>query len=88
MCNINIENKIVDDYINEEYVTNIVTTIVIHHQCWSRECIPRLLNTSYNKLISDKMWMIIKKYKNPIIDFNLLQKTINIKIKELKPELF
>jgi hypothetical protein len=36
----------------------------------------RLLGTIYNDIITEEMWSILKKYRNPTIDFRKLQKEI------------
>jgi len=36
----------------------------------------RLLGTIYNDIITEEIWTILKKFKNPIIDFRKLQKEI------------
>lgn len=50
--------------------------------------ISRLLQRIYQALIEEEMWHIVKKLKNPTINFNLLKKEINSKVKETIPDLF
>ena len=46
------------------------------------------LGRSYNTFIKEEMWNIIKKYKNPTIDFKLLNKAYIDKVKETMSEIF
>lgn len=47
-----------------------------------------LLGTVYKTMLEEEIWDILKKFKNPIIDFKALQKAVYNKVKELKKELF
>lgn len=50
--------------------------------------IPELLSRAWNDLITDEMWNILKKYKNPTVDFRRLNKATIDRVKALSPELF
>lgn len=47
-----------------------------------------LITTVYYDLITEETWMILKKFKNPVIDFKRLNSLTIQKIKEIKSELF
>lgn len=47
--------------------------------------IPRLLSTIYNTFLKEEIWTIVKKFKNPTVDFKLLNKYLTIKIKKVLP---
>lgn len=49
---------------------------------------PKLLGIIFHELIKEESWNIIKKFKNPTIDFKKLQTLTNSKIKQELPELF
>jgi hypothetical protein len=55
---------------------------------WTSKMIPQLFGRITHTFITEEMWNILKKEKNPIIDFKRLNRLIIQKIKELKPELF
>ena len=55
---------------------------------WSSKYIPRLLNTVYYELIREESWNFIKKNKNPIINYKILQKFVIKKVKQIKSNLF
>lgn len=49
---------------------------------------PRLLSTIYHCILTEEIVDIIKKLKNPTIDFRALQGCVNAKVKELASDLF
>jgi len=55
---------------------------------WSSKYIPRLLGIVFYDLVNEELWNIIKKKKNPTINFKTLNILTVLKIKEIKPELF
>ena len=50
--------------------------------------IPRLLHTVFYDLINEELWNIIKKHKNPKIDFAYLQRLTITKVKEMRKDIF
>jgi len=83
-----IEQKIIDKFLTEDIVNKVYANIKSQNDGWSSKFIPRLLNTVFYDLIREEMWEILKKFKYPTIDFQLLNKIIINKIKEIKKELF
>jgi len=55
---------------------------------WSSKMIPHLFSRIYHDLIQEEIWNILKKFKNPKIDFRYLNTCVIQKIKEVKPEIF
>ena len=55
---------------------------------WDTKYIPRLLNTIYNCLVTEEMWNIVKKYKNPTINFSRLQYFCNVRTKQCAQKIF
>ncbi len=82
-----IEQKIVDEFLSPHVIDKVISDIKAADG-WSGRQIPRLLNTVWNDFIHEEMWDIIKKHKNPTIDFKRLGQLCTAKIKEMKPELF
>ena len=81
------EERIVNEFVTEHLVNKVYEKIR-NEDGWSSKAIPRLLSTVYYDLIKEEMWEILKKYKNPKIDFKYLQRLTCQKVKEVKPELF
>jgi hypothetical protein len=50
--------------------------------------IPRFLGTFYLELVRESMRDIVKKFKNPIVDFSKLHKLMTIKAKRVLSEVF
>lgn len=86
--------KLVEQYIADEFVTDHLVSKVYakiindEQQGWSSKYIPRLLSTVFYDLINEELWNVIKKTKNPTINFKTLNTLVIQRIKELKPELF
>lgn len=83
-----IEEKIVRDYVNEHLVNKVHSKIVNEMGEWSSKFIPRLLSEVYYDLVTEETWNILKAYKQPRIDFKVLQMMTIKKIKDVKPSLF
>ena len=82
-----IEQEIIDNYVDSHLVEKVYAKIK-NESGWNSKMIPRLLSTVFHDLITEEIWDIVKKMKNPTIDFKALNQLCIIKIKELKPELF
>jgi hypothetical protein len=83
-----IEQEIVDKFVDIHFVGKVYAKIVNEMGGWNSKQIPRLLNTVYHDLVSEEIWDIVKKMKNPTINFRTLNQLVILKIKELRPELF
>jgi hypothetical protein len=82
------ENVICLDYVSKALVDKAYSKIVNECEGWSSKYIPRLFGVVWYDLINEEIWNIIKKMKNPVIDFSKLYQLAVLRIKELKPELF
>lgn len=84
--------KIIEEEIVEHFVTTAICEKVYHkirnEDGWSNKMIPRLLNNVYYDLIKEESWEIVKKYKNPVIDYSLLNMLTIRKTKEILSYLF
>lgn len=83
-----IEQKIVDKYMDKMLVEKEYAKIVNDKGSWDTKLIPMLFGLVQHAFIEDYLWNILKDFKNPKIDFKLLNSFIIGKVKELKPELF
>ena len=72
-----IEIEIAKNYVTGALVQKEKSKIVNESGCWESKYIPRLLNTVYYSIVTECMWDIVKKYKNPKIDFKLMKDCIN-----------
>lgn len=82
-----LEEKIVEEFVTGHLVDKVFEKIK-NEDGWSSKAIPKLLNIVYYDLIKEEMWEILKKHKNPKIDFKYLQRLTIQKVKEVKNEYF
>ena len=83
-----IEEKIVNDLVNEHLVNKTYAKIVTEEGGWSSKYIPRLLATVYYDLVTEELWNALKKHKQPTIHFKILNNLTIQKIKQLRPDIF
>ena len=83
-----VEEKIVDEYVDEALVDKNLTRVKNNHDGWKSEFIPELFGRVYNDLVNECIWDAIKKFNKPTVDFGDLKGDMIYKIKRLKPELF
>lgn len=83
-----VENKIVNEFLTFDIVEKIYQKIINDEEGWSSKCTYRLLSTVYHDFIKEELWRAIKKLKNPVIDFKVLNRFVTNKTKELKKDLF
>ena len=83
-----VEEKISDEFVTEALVDKIVANIKNECGGWSSKYIARLLQTVFYDLVREHSWDYVKKFKNPKIDYKVLNRFSTIRVKKLKPELF
>ena len=83
-----LEEKIVAEYVDTHLIDKVIAKISNDEGGWSSKFIPRLLQTVFYDLVNEEMWNIIKKYKNPKIDFAYLQRLTITKVKEMRKDIF
>lgn len=83
-----IEQQIVDDFCTTAFVEKEYAKIVNEMEGWQSKYIPMLLGKVFSELIKEETWNILKKYKNPKIDFKTLNVLVTQKIKQTKKDIF
>lgn len=85
-----LEEKIVNDYVDAHLIGKVVAKIQLDNgdDIFENKDIPRLLQTVFYDLVNEELWNIIKKHKNPKIDFAYLQRLTITKIKETRRDIF
>lgn len=83
-----LEQNIAEEYVTQHFVDKVVAKITVANDGWHPKYIPQLLQTVYYDLITEEMWDILKKNKNPAINFALLQRFTIMRIKELRKDIF
>ena len=83
-----VEDDICKHIVDRHFIEKTYSKIVNEQGGWNSKYIPRLLQTVYYDLVNEEIWNMVKKMKNPTINFRTLQSLTTMKIKELMPELF
>ena len=83
-----LEEELAETYVTEHLVNKVIDKIRTEKEMFSSSDIPRLLQTVYHDLVTEELWEILKKYKNPKIDFKTVNSLCIRRVKELKKELF
>lgn len=83
-----IEEKIIDDFCTSAFIEKEYAKIVNEMNGWQSKYIQMLFGRVYSELVKEETWNIVKKYKNPKIDFKTLNTLLINKVKEVKKELF
>lgn len=83
-----VEERILNDFCTTAFIEKEYSKIVNENNGWQSKHIPMLFNKVYHELITEEIWHIVKKYKNPKINFKLLFNLVTNKIKTVKSELF
>ena len=86
--NIVFEDEVVQAFLTNEFVEKEYAKIVTLENGWRAQYIPRLLETVYAEFIKDYIYEILKKFKNPVIDFKRLKIYVTNKVKAVKTDLF
>ena len=82
-----VEQQIVNSFVTEAFVKKELAKIELV-ESWSSKLIPKLLNTVFHELIQEEMWNILKRFKNPKIDFKSLNALTISKVKEVLIDKF
>lgn len=83
-----IEENIIEDFCTEAFIDKEYSKIINERDGWSSKYIPELLGRVYHELVKEEAWNFVKKFKNPKIDFRLLNRLTISKVKQVKKELF
>jgi ATP-dependent RNA circularization protein (DNA/RNA ligase family) len=83
-----IEQEIITEFCTETFIQKTFEKVKAKNNGWSSKYIPELLGTIWHDFIDEEMFHIIKKHKNPNIDFKRLMQFLNIKVKEILKEIF
>jgi hypothetical protein len=83
-----IEQSIVDDFCTEAFIEKEFSKIVNEQEGWTNKCIPMLLGRVFSELIKEESWNILKKFKNPTINYKTLNALVIGKVKMTKKDVF
>lgn len=83
-----IEEVIIEEFLTEHLVLKTKAKIEVENEGWQSKFIPQLLGRVWNDLITEEIWEIIKKHKNPKIDFSVLNRLAIQKVKFVLKDVF
>lgn len=83
-----VEERILEDFCTEQFILKEYNKILNEKESWDRKYIPELLGRVYHELIVEECWNIVKKYKQPKVNFKLLNNLVIDKIKRTLPDVF
>lgn len=78
-----IEKDIVDNFCTEQFIRKEYEKIVNDVGEWNSKMIPRLLGTVWHEFVKEETYNFVKKYKNPKIDFKVLNIMVTDRVKEV-----
>ena len=86
----NIEQDIVDKFCTEAFVEKELAKILeeVGAENWNNKYIGRCLGTVWHTLIEEESFNIVKKFKNPTINFSVLYVIVQEKTKEVMQKVF
>lgn len=74
---------VIADMITDEHILKEKYKIAENYGGWSSKHIFELLNRSYNEFWKDNLELILKKHRNPTINFTMVKKLCDEKVKKL-----
>lgn len=83
-----LEEKIVDEFVSNHLVKKNHAKIATENDGWQSKFIGQLLGRVWHDLITEEMFEILKRHKNPKIDFAAMVRLCNARVKSIMPELF
>lgn len=83
-----VEEEIVDKFVTKSLCEKELAKIENEPDGFTGKSIPKLLNTIYYSLITEEIWEILKKFKDPTINFKTLKHFTFTKVKQNLPQNF
>jgi len=83
-----VEDGIIKEFCTEALITKTFEKIKLENGGWTSKYISQLLGRVYHDLVVEETWNFVKKFKNPTINFKMLNNRIILKIRETLPEIF
>lgn len=84
-----IEEKIIAEFCTEAFIDKEYAKLVNAQDGeFSSRDIPKLLGVIWHEFIVEESWNIIKQFKNPTVNYKLLNNLVIKKVKEVKRDIF
>ena len=83
-----VEAAIVERFLAPDLIEKEFAKLVSDTGCWDKKFIPKLLGVMWHTFITEETFNFLRHFKNPKVDFKLLNALVIQDIKSAKPELF
>ena len=83
-----VEERIINVFCTEAFIEKEYAKFVNDKGGWSSKYIPELFGRIYYELVNENIWSMVKQFKNPKVDFKILNILMVKKIKDIKKEIF
>ena len=85
-----VEESIIEKFCTDAFIEKELAKILedIGADNWNNKYIGRCLNSVYHELILEEAWHFVKKFKNPKIDFGMLNVLVAEKTKNVMHDFF
>lgn len=83
-----IEEEIIQEFCTDALIEKVQAKIINEKGGWKSQYIPQLLNSVFHDIVKEESWNIVKKFKNPTINYKTLHFLCCNQIKEKKKEVF
>ena len=83
-----IEEEIALEYCTKSLCEKVQSKIELEKGDWKSQYIPQLLNIVYYDIIREEIWDILKKKKNPTINFKTLKVFVSKQVRVNMPKYF
>jgi len=83
-----LEETIINEFVTQHLVDKVHAKIVVANDGWNSKLIGQLLGVVWHDLINEEIWEILKRHKNPKIDFAVMNRFTIMKVKEIRKDLF
>jgi len=77
-----VEEKVIASHLHYSTIEKVYAKLT-QNETWSSKLIPQLLGTVWHDFVTEEIWDILKKHKNPTLDFARLQRLVNARTKEV-----
>lgn len=84
---VSLEESIVEEFVTKHLVDKVHAKVSLEDG-WSSKMIGKLLGLVWHDFVTEEIWEVLKKHKNPKLDFKRLQQFTIYKVKELRSDLF
>lgn len=76
-----VEKDIVWKYITPWRILKLINKLMIKYWKLEMKYIPEIMSLAMNDIVTEEMWWILKQFKNPLIDFQYLNRLVCNKTK-------